>query len=425
MILLGGILLSLPVASNSGVGLPFLDALFTATSATCVTGLIVVDTLTQFNLFGQIVIISLIQIGGLGFMTVTTFLIILTGRKIGLKERLVMQEALNVNTLEGVIRLARNIVLITIGIEMFFAAILAFRFSFLMPIRRAIYYGIFHAISSFCNAGFDLFGNFKSLTAFVDDPTVNICVMLLIILGGLGFTVLVDVWKAPRFERLSLHSKLVLVMTGSLLLVGAIGYFVLEYNNPKTLGSLGWDGKVWASLFASTTARTAGYASIDYGAVSDASKLWTVILMFIGGSPGSTAGGIKTVTALVMLMYVVSVLTNKESTVAFKKRIATATIYKAFVVSVISAILLIVVTFVLTITENKDFLRLLFEATSAFGTVGLSTNLTPDLSKPGRIIIMLMMFAGRVGPFTIMLALIARGQDKALIKYPEERLFIG
>lgn len=426
VILIGGVLLSLPIASKSGVPLPFLDALFTATSATCVTGLIVVDTLTQFNLFGQLVILSLIQIGGLGFMTVATFIIIFTGRKIGLRERLVIQEALNVNSMEGVIRLARNIVLITVGIEMFFAAILAFRFATIMPVHRAIYYGIFHSISAFCNAGFDLFGDFKSLTDFVADPTVNLVIMILIILGGLGFTVLVDLWKAPRPEKLSLHSKLVLTMTAALLLVGAIGYYLLEMHNPKTLGSLGWGGKIFASFFASTTARTAGYATIDYGSMSDASLLWSVVLMFIGASPGSTGGGIKTVTTIVILMYVFSVITGKDSTVAFKKRIDPKTIYKSFVVAVISTILLMSVTFVLTLTEAPvSFIRLLFEATSAFGTVGLSTNLTPTLSPVGKFIILLLMFIGRVGPVTLALALTIRAQEKALIKYPEEKLFVG
>jgi trk system potassium uptake protein TrkH len=427
LILIGGILLSLPISSKSGLGLNFLDALFTATSATCVTGLVVVDTLTHFNLFGQLVIISLIQIGGLGFMTVATFIIIFTGRKFGLRERLVMQEALNVNSLEGVIRLARNIVLMTVGIEMFFAVILAVRFAAIMPIDRAIYYGIFHAISSFCNAGFDLFGDFKSLTGFVDDVTVNLVIMTLIILGGLGFTVLVDIWKAPRWERLTLHSKLVLSMTAGLLLVGAVGYYLLEMNNPKTLGSLSWDGKVLASLFASTTARTAGYATIDYSALTDTSQLWTILLMFIGASPGSTGGGIKTVTTIVIMLYVLSVITGKDSTVAFRKRIHPKTIYKSFAVAVISAILLVADTFLLTLTESDQvsFIRLLFEATSAFGTVGLSTNLTPELSATGKVIILLTMFAGRVGPVTLVLALTVRANEKELIKYPEEKLFVG
>jgi trk system potassium uptake protein TrkH len=427
VILLGAFLLSLPVASNSGQGLSFLDALFTATSATCVTGLVVVDTLTQFNLFGQLVILFLIQVGGLGFMTVVTFIIILTGKKVGLKERLVMQESLNVNTIQGTIRLAKNVVLITLAIEFLFALVLAARFSLQMPMGQALYYGIFHAISAFCNAGFDLFGGFRSLTGFVSDPTVNIAIMLLIILGGLGFTVYIDVWNAPRISRLSLHTKLVLLTTITLIVLGSLGYYLLEASNPKTLGSLGWDGKILGSLFASVTARTAGYATIDYGAITDSSKLLTIFLMFIGASPGSVGGGIKTVTAVVILLYVFSIVSGKDSTVIFRRRIDSKTIYKALSVVAISFALIAAVTFCLTITEkDKDFIRLLFETVSAFATVGLSTNLTPELSPVGKLLISITMFAGRVGPVTLVFALIQRGTpEKNLLKHPEEKLFVG
>lgn len=424
---IGGFILSLPISSQNGQGLPFIDALFTATSALCVTGLVVVDTGTYFSHFGQIVILSLIQIGGLGFMTVATFIMILSGKKIGLKERLVIQEALNVSTLEGLVRLSKNIVLITICIELFFAMILTIRFSFQMPLYRAVYFGLFHAISGFNNAGFDLFGGFLSLTHYVADPTVNLVIMFLIILGGIGFTVMVDVWVNRRFKRFSLHTKLVLITTGVLLLVGALGYFLLEFHNPKTLGSLSFSGKIWASFFASTTARTAGYATIDYGSITDASKFWTVILMFIGASPGSTGGGIKTVTTATILLYIWSVITGREQTVVFFRQIAFRTIYKALAIAVIAAMLVVFVTMVLTITEHKEFLRLLFETTSAFGTVGLSTNLTPELSDVGRLIITCMMFIGRVGPLTLAVALAQRQQhkDKAEIKYPEGKLFVG
>jgi trk system potassium uptake protein TrkH len=423
--LVGGVLLSLPVASQSGQGLPFIDALFTATSALCVTGLVVVDTGSYFSHFGQIVILLLIQIGGLGFMTVATFIMILSGKRIGLRERLVIQEALNVGTLEGLVRLSRNIVLITIIIELFFAMILAVRFSFIMPWYRAIYFGVFHSVSAFNNAGFDLFGGFRSLTSFVADPTVNLVIMILIILGGIGFSVMVEVWKTPKFSRFSLHTKLVLIATGFLLLIGALGYFVFEYNNPKTLGPLTLGGKIWASLFASTTARTAGYATIDYGAITDTSKFWTVILMYIGASPGSTGGGIKTVTTASILLYVWSVISGRDSTVVFHRQIAMRTIYKSLVIAVISAMLIVFVTMILTVTEHKEFLRLLFETTSAFGTVGLSTNLTPELSVAGRIIITCMMFIGRVGPLTLAIALAQRYKEKAEIKYPEGKLFVG
>lgn len=424
---LGGVLLSLPVATQNGQGLPFLDAIFTATSALCVTGLVVVDTGSYFSHFGQIVILLLIQIGGLGFMTVATFIMILSGKRIGLRERLVIQEALNVNTLEGLVRLSRNIVLITIGIELFFATILALRFSFQMPLYRALYFGLFHAVSAFNNAGFDLFGGFRSLTGYVGDPVVNLAIMLSIILGGIGFTVMVDLWVNKRHpRRLSLHTKLVLLTSGILLVVGAAGYLAFEWNNAKTLGSLPLGTKLWASFFASTTARTAGYATINYGDITDTSKFWTVLLMFIGASPGSTGGGIKTVTAAIILLYLRAVITGRPHTVIFRRRVAVQTIYKALAITLIALLLVIAVTMLLTLTEHKDFLRLLFETTSAFGTVGLSTNLTPELSRFGRAIITLMMFVGRVGPLTLAVALAERNKGKkTAIKYPEGKLFVG
>jgi trk system potassium uptake protein TrkH len=425
LILIGGVLLSLPATSRSGEGLPFVDALFTATSAICVTGLVVVDTYTHFNTFGQMVILSLIQIGGLGFMSIATFVTILTGRKIGLKERLLIQESLNVNSLEGMVRLARNVVLVTMAIELVFAAILATRFSGEMPLGKAMYYGVFHAISAFCNAGFDLMGDFKSLGDYVGDPVVNLSVMFLIVLGGLGFTVLVDLARRVKGERLALHSKLVMIMTGALILVGGIGYWALENGNAQGIGALQGDEQFWASSFASVTARTAGYATINYETMTQGGQFWTVILMFIGASPGSTGGGIKTVTALVILLYIWTVMSNKEHTVIFHRSVSPRVIYKSLVISVMAAILVVGATLLLTITEDKEFMRLLFEVTSAFATVGLSTNLTPLLSEPGRIIIMVMMFIGRLGPLTIALALAARQPDKANLKYPEENLYVG
>ncbi|KEO84344.1 TrkH family potassium uptake protein [Tumebacillus flagellatus] len=424
-ILIGAILLSLPISSQTGESLRFLDALEEATSAVCVTGLIVVDTGTYFNHFGQIVLISLIQIGGLGFMTLATFITIMTGRKIGLKERLLLQEAFNVSTLEGLIRLARNVVLITMGIELFFAIILAIRFSFQMPLGRAIYYGVFHSISAFCNAGFDLFGGFKSISDYVGDPTVSICISLLIILGGLGFTVFADVPRLFRGERTLLHTKLVLIASAFLLVVGTIGTYLFEKNNPGTIGNFSEGTKWLASYFNSATARTAGYASINYETMTQGGLLWTIILMFIGASPGSTGGGIKTVTSFVIMLYIINVISNRDNTVIFGRQIARQTIYKALVISVMAVLLIVFSTMILTVTENVDFLRLLFETTSAFATVGLSTNLTPTLSDTGKVLIILLMYIGRLGPLTLAVALAARQPDKANLKYPEGNLYVG
>jgi len=423
---LGAILLSLPIASESGEGLPFLDALFTATSAVCVTGLVVVDTGTYFSKFGEIVILSLVQIGGLGFMTVATFVTIFTGKKIGLKERLLIQESLNVSSLEGLIRLTRNVVLITVAIEMFFAALLAIRFATEMPVGQAIYYGVFHAITAFCNAGFDLFGDYKSLADFVGDPTVLLPIMSLIIIGGLGFTVLVDIGrKISKRDRVSLHTKLVVIATAVLLVVGTLGYYGLEGGNQQTLGTLSEGDKWLGSAFSSTTARTAGFAAINYETITDSGKLWTIFLMFIGGGPGSTAGGLKTVTAFVILLYLWTVISNKEQTVIFKRAIAPRLIYKALVISIMFMMLVVFATFILTITEQKPFLSLLFEVVSAASTTGLSANVTPTLSPVGECVIIAMMYIGRLGPLTIALALAARTQDKGNVRYPDGNLYVG
>lgn len=428
MIFIGSILLSLPVAARSGEALPYLDALFTATSAVCVTGLAVVDTGTHFSKFGQIVIITLVQIGGLGLMTVATFVTIFTGKKIGLKERLLIQESLNVSSLEGLIRLTRNVVLITLAIELVFAVVLSIRFMADMPTGRAIYFGIFHAISAFCNAGFDLFGDFKSLSDYVGDPVINLSVMMLIMLGGLGFTVMVDFGhkiSKIKTHRFTLHTKLVLIAWIVLFTVGTLGYYGIESNNDQTFGTLSEGNKWLASAFASTTARSAGYATINYEMLTDSGKFWTIMLMFIGGSPGSMAGGIKTVTLFVILLYTWTVISNKDQTVIFKRAVAPRLIYKALVIAVMSMLFVVGSTFLLTLTEQKPFVSLLFEAVSATATTGLSANITPTLSPAGEIVVIAMMYIGRLGPLTIALALAARTSDRGNVRYPEGNLYVG
>lgn len=423
VILLGALILTLPVATVDGQGLKFLNALFTATSAVCVTGLIVVDTGTTFTLFGQLVILSLIQIGGLGFMTFATFFAIILGRKVTLKERLLLQEALNQVSLEGVVRLAKYVLQVTFAIEAAGALILAVRWSFDMSWTKAIYYGIFHAVSSFNNAGFDLFGEYSSITRYVGDPIVNITIMLLIIFGGLGFTVLSDLYM-HKGKKMMLHTKMVLSMTGILIFAGAILIFLIEFSNPKTLGSLDPMAKILSSLFQSVTARTAGYNTLDMTGLRSTTLLIMIILMFIGASPGSTGGGIKTTTFASVSLYVFS-LFRGESFVTFKERsIATDVIQKAVAVVIMALVLVLVVTGVLTLTEKADFLTLLFETTSAFATVGLTVGLTPTLTNMGKLMIIFTMFAGRVGPLTLVFALSHKrnGPQQKHIKYPEEKL---
>lgn len=427
LILSGALLLMLPIAAADGTGLSFIDALFTATSAVCVTGLIVVDTGTYFSLFGQLVIISLIQAGGLGIMAMSTLMAMLIGKKINLKQRLVMQEALNQFTIAGVVRLTQYIIKVTLLIEFIGGTILAIRWYQDLGLK-GIYFGYWHAISSFCNAGFDLLGSvngkFSSATGYVDDIVVNVVISLLIILGGIGFTVIADVWTNRRFDRLSLHSKVVLITTLVLIVFGAVVIFLLEYDNFNTLGKLSWQGKFLASYFQSVTTRTAGWNTVDLGKLTDATLFFMVILMFIGASPTSTGGGIKTSTTGVLAAAIWALIRGRQDAEMFERRIPQAIIYKAFSVMLISAVLVIFVTMMLSITENKPFINLLFEATSAFGTVGLTTGITPTLTTPGKMWLIVTMFAGRVGPVTLALALALKNR-KGNIQYPEGKLIIG
>ncbi|SHJ85463.1 trk system potassium uptake protein TrkH [Geosporobacter subterraneus DSM 17957] len=427
VILIGSILLNLPIASRNGESVGFINALFTATSAVCVTGLVVVDTGTYWTVFGQTVILLLIQIGGLGFMTLATLIFFIFGKKITLRERLVMQEALNQFKISGIVRLTQYILIATFLIEGIGAILLSIRFIPIFGVSRGIAYSIFHAISAFCNAGFDLMGDYTSLTAFANDPLVNVVVWILIVVGGLGFTVLVDCIQTRKFSRFSLHSKMVLSISAVLIGIGFIMILLLEYNNPATMGTLPFRGKLLSGMFHSITPRTAGFNTLPTDQLTTASIFLTIVLMFIGGSSGSTAGGVKTTTAGVVIWTIVSVIKGNDDTEIFQKRIPRDIINRSLAVIGISMLLVVLMTMVLSITERTfSFIEIFFEATSAFGTVGLSLGITPMLSMPGRILVSITMFAGRVGPLTLALAL-ARQQrkKKGLIKYPEEKVIVG
>lgn len=424
LILIGAILLNLPISSVDGQSIGFINALFTAASAVCVTGLVVVNTATHWTIFGKIVILLLIQIGGLGFMTMATLVAMVLGRKITLKERLIMQEELNSFTLAGLVKLTRYVIISTITIEGIGALFLSMRFIPRYGVAKGIWFSIFHAISAFCNAGFDLIG--ESLVPFAEDIIVNLTVMALVILGGLGYFVYLDITQNTRFKRFSLHTKLVLIISGILLLIGFVLIFVIEYNNPETLGKLSFKGKVLAAAFQSMTPRTAGFNSIDTGAVTDTVAFLTIVFMFIGGSPGSTAGGIKTTTIGAIVLGIVCVVKGNNDVEIFKKRIPHDIIYRSLAVAGIALALVVTVTMILSITEEATFLDVFFETTSAFGTVGLSRGLTSDLSAIGRLIITLTMFAGRVGPLTMAFAFAKKQKEKkGIYRYPEERILVG
>ncbi|MFF2911042.1 TrkH family potassium uptake protein [Paenibacillus sp. NPDC057934] len=424
IILIGTLLLMLPVSSRSGHSLNFIDALFTATSATCVTGLVVVDTGTYFSLFGQTVIMLLIQVGGLGFMTMATLFALVLKRKISLRDRLILQEAMNQSSMEGIVRLIRRVLIYSLMIEGSAALLLSIRWAFDMPLGKAIYFGLFHSISMFNNAGFDLFGHYSSLMGYVNDPVVNLIVMFLIVTGGLGFIVIADIVDYRRKRRLSLHSKVVLSTTAALILAGTLVIFVFEFTNPRSMGSLNIGGKILSAFFQSVTPRTAGANTLDISGLRQATQFFIVILMFIGASPGSTGGGIKTTTFTLMIGAVISMLRGREDIVFFRYRLAQERVFKALTITLLALLLIVTVSMVLSTTEGRDFLEILFETTSAFATVGLSMGLTPELSLVGKILICFTMFAGRLGLLTLAYALGPK-QGKPLYQYPEGKMIIG
>ncbi|MGM0881921.1 MAG: TrkH family potassium uptake protein [Bacillota bacterium] len=424
IILLGAFLLSMPFASASGERLPFIDALFTATSATCVTGLVVVDTGTYFSVPGQIILMILFQLGGLGFMTMATLIALVFRKRISLRERLLLQEAMNQTSMEGIVRLIRRVIIYSLSIELIGAALFTSRFALDMPFGKAVYLGIFHSISAFNNAGFDIFGDYRSLTLYVSDPIVNITAVLLVIFGGLGFVVLSDLMEFRNKRRLSLHSKVVLSITGWLIGLGTITVFIFEFTNPLTLGSLDWGTKLLSSLFQAVMPRTAGFNSLDLTVLRQATQFFIIILMFIGASPGSTGGGIKTTTFATLVGAVFAMIRGRDDIVLFRNRLGKDRIFKALTITVLSLALVIFVTMLLTMIEDQSFLVILFEATSAFATVGLSLGLTGELSDVGKIIITITMFAGRLGPLTLAYALGPR-TEKELYRHPEGKITIG
>jgi len=396
---------------------------------------VVVDTGTFFNVFGQLIILILIQIGGLGFMTMATFVFLILGKRITLRERLVLQEALNEFGLSGLVKLTRNILLTTFVIEAVGAALLSTRLIPAYGFVKGLYFSFFQSISTFCNAGFDLIGEFRSFTPFANDVVVNFTLMGLIVLGGLGFSVILDVYRKRNFKKLSLHSKTVLVVTGILILIGFCFFLVVESGNPKTIGDpkLTVPGKLMAALFQSITPRTAGINTIDINSLTSASKFMTVILMFIGASPASTGGGIKTTTMSIVLLMVISVIRGREDVDIFGKRIPSHIGGRALAITMVGFGLLVMITMVLSLAEAAqpdkglfNFINILFEVASAFGTVGLTTGITPYLTPVSKFFLILTMFAGRVGPLTLALALAHRqSKNRAHIKYPEDKIMVG
>ncbi|MHA6481615.1 TrkH family potassium uptake protein [Paenibacillus sp. strain BS8-2] len=425
LIFIGALLLMLPFSRNPGVPFTFLDALFEATSAVCVTGLVVTDTGTTFTTFGEIVLLLLIQVGGLGFMTMGILVALLLGKKVGLTERVLAQNALNQFSMSGIVKLVKLVVISTLVVEGVGALLLALSWWQEMGWAKALYMGIFHSISSFNNAGFDLMGNYSSMTAYVGNLPINLVLSSLYILGGLGFTVIVDVWKKRDIRRWSLNTKVVLLVTLILNVVASLMFFLLEYNNPQTLGALSTGDKMIAAYFQGTVPRTAGFNTLDLTQLHSDSVLLTIGLMFIGGASGSTAGGVKITTFFLLLLVVWAFLKRRTDITFLNRRIPNELVFRALAIFMIGIALVFFATFVLDVTEKDiPLMSLLFETVSAFGTVGLSLGVTPQLSPIGQIMIMMLMFIGRLGPITIAFALTSSHKPNK-IRMPEEKILIG
>lgn len=426
VIFLGSLLLSLPISSKGHIWTPYINSLFTSTSATCVTGLVVYDTFTYWSLFGQIIILLMIQIGGIGFMTVVTLFAIVIGRKIGIYERKVLMESAGTIGQSGVIRLIKRILIGTFVIEFVGACILMIRFIPQMGAARGIYFAIFHSISAFCNAGFDLMGyagQFSSLTAYSSDLLVNITVMSLIVIGGLGFIVWSDIIDTKgNVKKFQLHTKLVLIATAIMISISVLLFFIFEKNNMLEGKSV--KEKILVTLFASITPRTAGFNTLDINALTDSSKLLTMVLMFIGGSSGSTAGGIKITTFVVLILGVIANTRHNSEVIVGKRRLEGSLVNKALaIVASYLGIILIGITIVCAI-EPFGLTKIAFEVISAVGTVGLSTGITPYLGVISKLVIILTMFAGRVGVLNLVLA-ISEKKYNPPVKKPVGKILIG
>jgi trk system potassium uptake protein TrkH len=429
LIAVGGVLLALPVAGASGHPISLINAFFTSTSAVCVTGLIVLDTPKDLSLFGHIVLMLLIQLGGLGYMTISTLVAVALGRRITLQERLTLQEALNIYTREGLLRFAGTVLVMTLAFELAGAFLLALRWTPEFGVTHGAFLGLFHAVSAFNNAGFALFSD--SLTGYRGDVLVNLVMTTLIICGGLGFLVLSELARSGRHVPLSLHTRLVLVLTALLIVGATIGIYTFERGNPGTLGGLP-AGEAWlAAYFQSVTPRTAGFNTINIGAMYAPTLFLTLLLMFIGASPGGTGGGVKTTTFSITVAALWAMVRGRQDVVIFKRRLPPELVARAFFVSLIAFLALNLVAALVLIAERRDFLASLFETTSAFGTVGLSMgrpgsslSLASAFSEVGKLLIMLMMFMGRVGPLTLAVAVAGR-VSQPRIRYPEGKVLIG
>jgi trk system potassium uptake protein TrkH len=428
IILLGTVLLSLPISSRSGKSHGFLTALFTATSSTCVTGLILGDTWTLWSGFGQAVILCMIEIGGLGFMSAASLVVFVLRKKIGLRQRMIMAQALSVSEMEGVVRLQKWVLLGSLSIQLSGMLILFFRFLPDWGWVQAAKWAVFHGVSAFCNAGFDIVGNVApgaNMIFFNSDPVVMITLMALIVIGGLGFFVWEEVATVRSFKKFSVYTKLVLLTTGVLILGGAALIALLEWNNAGTLGQMDTADKILNAFFQSVTVRTAGFTGVDQAALTDGGKAVSIVLMLIGGSSGSTAGGIKTVTFLVLVLFVIARARGKNSVTVFHRTVPHDKIMDAATIVFIVAGLVVAGAVFITATSPVGFTDALFETASALATVGLTAGVTPNLHVAAQLMIVLFMYFGRVGILTISLGFLMGNKAEDRFSYAHTNLLIG
>ena len=428
LILTGAFLLTLPVATRDGQGCDFLRALFTATSATCVTGLTPFDTYTQWSGFGQGVLLCLIEVGGLGFMSMATLFVFLLRKRIGLKQRMVMAQALSLNDMEGVVRLQRTVIFGSLSVEALGAAILAAYFTPRFGFWKALWLGVFHSVSAFCNAGFDVFGFLEpgaSLMTFQNDPLVLLTLGALVVIGGLGFLVWEELAERKPLGRMSVYTRLVLSTTGALLLAGWVLTCLLEWNNPDTLGNMPVWEKLLNGFFQSVTLRTAGFAAVDQGKLTEGGKAVSMVIMLIGGSSGSTAGGLKTVTFVVLVLFIWARLRGRSTVCAFRRTIPESQVLDAMTIAIAMLILAMFGAVFICATSPVGFTNALYEAISALATVGLTADTTLRLSVPAQWLIILYMYFGRVGILTISLGFLTGDRAAERFRYAQTSLLIG
>ena len=435
-IIIGGFLLSLPVSSADGHSVPLLDAMFTSTTSVCVTGLVVANTYEQWSRFGQAVILLLIQCGGLGIVTFTTSFMLILGRKVTLRDRLLMQDAYNLNTLTRLVKFTKKVIFGTLIVESIGAVLYMFTFIPEFGWKEGIWISVFNSVSAFCNAGIDIIGP-NSLAPYVTNVSVNLITMALIILGGIGFIVWWDILhmagKVKRkevpsgafFNRLSLHTKIVLTTTLCLIGIGTLLIFILEFNNPETIGGLSFGDKIMASAFESVTARTAGFLTFSQKAMRDSSALVCMILMFIGGSPVGTAGGVKTSTFALVIIAAMSAVKGSEHGTAFRRRLHNRTMRKALAVILISFLVVMSATILLSTFCGGELTDVMFETFSAIGTAGLTRDYTASMNSIGKIIIMICMYLGRVGPISMAIIFGFKKNKYGLAEYPSEDITVG